>query len=190
MKLPILLGALLNSVSHAIADDFVNFECDYELKIESIAIRTNILAMCDVEKSFQFSKVDLKYNALMTRDPGKWRDVLIVNSILYEGKYDESDKHPIEGNLSIVIQPPGIYSGEFFLRMTSLGLACVSVDHAKEVMLQYSRSFKAIKQFINDWIGLSFCIGMVILTKWIDKQDWIDFDPVLNEMNNQVEVKQ
>ena len=116
MKLPMLLGALLLSASPAVADDFVYLECDYELKMESRAIRSNQLVMSEVEKISQYLKVDLKNNRSMTRDTGKWRDVLIVNGILYEEKYDESNKHPIEGNLSIVIEPPGIYSSEVFSR--------------------------------------------------------------------------
>ena len=115
-RLSTLLGALLLSVTPGLADDFVYLECDYELKMESRAIRSNQLVMSEVEKSSQYLKVDLKNNKLMTRDMRKWRDVLIVNGILYEEKYDESDKHPVEGKLSIVIQPPGIYSGEVFSR--------------------------------------------------------------------------
>ena len=64
MKLPILLGALLNSVSHAIADDFVNFECDHELKIESRAIRINKLAMYDFGKNFSIFKGRLKVQCI------------------------------------------------------------------------------------------------------------------------------
>ena len=66
----------------------------------------------------------------------------------------------------------------------------MSVELVKKVILQYSRSFKVIEQFIDDWIGLLFCTAMVILTKWIDKQDWDDSDPALNVLNNQLEVKQ
>ena len=53
---------------------------------------------------------------------------------------------------------------------------------------------KKFIDFINEWSAVPFCIGMIFLCVWLDKQDWSDAwtkpDPVLKELNNQVEVKQ
>ena len=133
MKLPMLLGALLLSASPAVADDFVYLECDYELKMESRAIRSNQLVMSEVEKISQYLKVDLKNNRLMTSDTEKWRDVLIVNGILYEEKYDEGNKYPIKGELSVAIQPPGMYSGEAFSRDDALRYVMRASGTCKEI---------------------------------------------------------
>ena len=133
MKYLPLLSALLLSASPVLADDFVYLECDYELKIESRAIRSNQLVMSEVEKISQYLKVDLKNNRLMTSDTEKWRDVLIVNGILYEEKYDEGDKYPIKGELSVVIQPPGMYSGEVFSRDDALRYVMRASGTCKEI---------------------------------------------------------
>ena len=49
---------------------------------------------------------------------------------------------------------------------------------------------KKIIDFIAEQIGLPFCIGRVILATWINKQGWNDPDPIINDLNNKVEVKQ
>ena len=62
MKYLPLLSALLLSASPVLADDFVYLECDYELKIESRAIRSNQLIMSEVEKISQYLKyIDSNY---------------------------------------------------------------------------------------------------------------------------------
>ena len=109
MKLPILLGVLLLSVSPVVADDFVYLICECKGFNEMTDLKANEIERSIAGSYIQHWKVNVSKSQLITAEGDVWEKAKIVNGLAIEEWEKPRNKDGITLSLkySIQIVPPG-----------------------------------------------------------------------------------
>ena len=112
MKLPIILGALLLSVSPAVADDFVYLECETKLVATIKDLKSNQITKREEATETTHHKVDLANSRTASAKKPEWEEVKIVDgaAVLDEESTENGENISMKASWQIV--PPGRFTAD------------------------------------------------------------------------------
>ena len=112
MRLSTLLGALLLSVSPAVADDFVYLECETKLVATIKDLKSNQITKREEATETTHHKFDLVNSRLMSADNPQWEEVKIFDGVVVLDEESTEDGFDIKVNASWRIVPPGRFTAD------------------------------------------------------------------------------
>ena len=110
MKLFLLFGVLILSVSPARADDYLHLNCEVEVvKTKALLDAMKVLSE-DVSSGSIVFKIDLINSRSMGAGAESWDDIQIVDGVIRDSRAGEVDGFSFEAKRAVWIQPPGKFA--------------------------------------------------------------------------------